>query len=155
MAVDTVITTCRQADQTVSDPSALRKVLPAAFVIAVYVLIGIFAYWPVYPGISQRLFSAEGDFTQSVWFLDWIPNALAHGLNPFFSNAIFVPTGVNLAQNQASPLLGLMTAPFAPVLSPVVRANVVMLLGMPLSATAAYVVLRKWKVWGPSAASVG
>ncbi len=155
MAVDTVITTRRQADQTVSDPSALRKVLPAAFVIAVYVLIGIFAYWPVYPGISQRLFSAEGDFTQSVWFLDWIPNALAHGLNPFFSNAIFVPTGVNLAQNQASPLLGLMTAPFAPVLSPVVRANVVMLLGMPLSATAAYVVLRKWKVWGPSAALGG
>ena len=78
-----------------------------------------------------------------------------HGLNPFFSNAMFVPTGVNLAQNTASPLLGLITAPFDLAFSPVVSANLLMLLAMPVSATAAFVVLRKWQVWEPAAAIGG
>ena len=131
------------------------RLLPSAVVIVVYLLIGFVAFWPVYPGISQHLFGVVADFAQSVWFLDWVPHALAHGLNPFFSNAMFVPTGVNLAQNTASPLLGLITAPFALVFSPVVRANLLMVLAMPVSATAAFVVLRKWQVWGPAAALGG
>ena len=97
--------------------------LPSAVVIVVYLLIGIVAFWPVYPGISRHLFGYAADFTQTVWFLDWVPHALAHGLNPFFSNAIYVPTGVNLAQNTSTPLLGLITAPFAPVFSPVVQSE--------------------------------
>ena len=151
-----VITAARPADEAAGQPSALRAVLPSAFVIVVYVLLGIVAFWPVFPGISQRLFSAEGDYAQSVWYLDWISHAIAHGLNPFFSSAIDVPTGVNLAQNTESPLLGLITAPFAPVLSPVVQGEpALMLLAMPASATAAFVVLRKWRVWRPGGSNRG
>src|ERR1039457_1013864 len=134
---------------------ALRRLAPSVIVIVGYLLIGMVAFWPVFPGISHRLFSVEADYAQSVWFLAWVPHALAHGLDPFFSNAIFVPTGANLAQNPASPLLGLVTAPFAMVLSPVVRANLLMVLGMPVSATAAFVVLRRWGVWRPAAALGG
>ncbi|MGH9080177.1 MAG: Ig-like domain-containing protein [Acidimicrobiales bacterium] len=123
-------------------------------VIVGYLLIGIAAFWPVYP-ISQRLFSGFGDYTLSLWFLDWVPHALTHGLNPFFSNAIFVPTGVNLAQNTESPLLGLITAPFALAFSPVLVSNVLMVLAMPVSASAAFVVLRRWHVWLPAAALGG
>jgi hypothetical protein len=155
VAVHEVITALQPADQPASEHSARRKVLASVVVIVVYLLIGIVAFWPVYPGISQRLFAANSDFTQSVWFLDWVPHALAHGLNPFFSNAIYVPTGVNLAQNTESPLLGLITAPLALVLNPVVRANLLIVLAMPVSATAAFVVLRRWKVWGPAAALGG
>ena len=133
-----------------------RPVHPSVVVIVGYLLIGIVAFWPVYPGIfSQRPLSYEQDFDLSVWFLGWVPHALGHGLNPFFSNAIYVPTGVNLAQNTESPLLGLITAPFALVLSPVVRTNLLMVLSMPVSATAAFVVLRKWDIWGPAAALGG
>ena len=156
MALEEIVTAPRPTNPGPREhDTALPRWLFSACVIVVYCLLGIVAFWPIYPGISQRLFSPEGDFTQSVWYLDWIPNAIAHGLNPFFSRAIFVPTGVNLAQNTASPLLGLFTAPFAPVLNLVVRANLLMLLGMPASATAAFVVLRKWKVWGPAAALGG
>ena len=52
-------------------------------------------------------------------------------------------------------MLGLITAPFAPIFSPVVRANLLLVLAMPISATAAFVVLRKWRVWGPAAALGG
>lgn len=132
--------------------------LPARFfagVIGVYLMLGALAYWPVLPGISGRLFGLNGDFTQSVWFISWVPHALAHGLNPFFSNAIYTPVGANLAQNTASPLLGLLTAPLALVLSPLVIGNLLLVLAMPVSATAAFVVLEKWGVWGPAAALGG
>ncbi len=132
-----------------------RKVQPVAFVAAFYLVLGVVAFWPVVPGISTNVFSAEGDFSQSVWFLAWVPHALAHGLNPFFSNALLVPNGVNLAENTASPLLGLITAPFASLFNPVVRANLLIVLGMPISAMAGFVVLRKWKVWAPAAAVGG
>jgi len=145
----------RPNDLAASAHSALRRALPSAVVITGYLLIGIAAFWPDYPGISHRLFGVDSDFAQSVWFLDWVPHALAHGLNPFFSNAIFVPSGANLTQSTSSPLLGLITAPFAQMLNPLVRANLLMVLGMPVSATAAFVVLRKWKVWVPAAAIGG
>lgn len=142
-------------DVTDPDQSMLHKVLPAAGVIVAYMVIGILAFWPLHPGTSQRLFGDHSDFPQSVWFLNWVPHALAHGLNPFFSNAIFVPTGVNLPANTSSPLLGLISTLFTPVLNAVGRANLLMVLAMPVSATAAFVILRKWKVWSPAAALGG
>lgn len=134
-------------------PSA-HRIVPSVAVVTVYLLIGIAAFWPV-SRILQRPFSHAGDYMLSVWFIAWVPHALSHLVNPFFSNAIFAPTGVNLAQNTASPLLGLVAAPLAPVLNPVARTNLLMVLSMPVSATAALVVLRKWKVWFPAAALGG
>ena len=109
----------------------------------------------MFPGISHRQFSIDGDFDLTVWFLGWMTHSITHGVNPFFSNAIFVPAGVNLAQNTEGPLLGLITAPLASVLGPIGQANLLMVLAMPASATAAFVVLRKWEVWIPAAAIGG
>ncbi len=130
-------------------------------VVVVYVLLGIIAFWPLLPWSSQRLFGPSQyllipqDADQITWFLAWIPYALGHGLDPFFSHSLFSPTGVNLGQNTAAPLLGLLTAPLAPFVGPIGRANFLMFLAMPVSATAAFVVLRLWKVWGPAAAIGG
>jgi hypothetical protein len=125
-------------------------------VVATYFLISIFGFWPVLSGISRQRFSYDvQDFTLAVWGVGWVPHALAHGLNPFFSESIFVPTGVNLAQNVAAPFLGLIAAPVTLAFGPLVAADVLMVLAMPLSATAAFVVLRKWQVWPPAAALGG
>ncbi len=142
-------------DPDPATPHTRRHLVFALAVIAGYVLIAIIAFWPVLPWSSHRLFGVAADSVLAMWFLAWVPHSLAHGLNPFFSQALFVPTGVNLAQNTEAPLLGLLTAPFAPFLSAVARANLLMVLAMPVSATAAFVVLRKWKVWGPAAAIGG
>ncbi len=90
-----------------------------------------------------------------MWYLAWLPHSLAAGINPFFSHAIFEPTGVNLAQNTEAPLLGLLTIPISPLMGPVARANLLMVLAMPISASSAFLVLRKWQVWGPGAALGG
>ena len=68
---------------------------------------------------------------------------------------MYVPKGVNLAQNTASPLLGLLTYPISLLASPLVSANLLLVLAMPVSATAGFYVLRHWNVWGPAAALGG
>jgi hypothetical protein len=128
--------------------------MPSVGIIVGYFLIGVIAYWPVFP-ISPFLYRYLGDFAQSVWFIAWVPHGLVDGLNPLFSNAMYLPDGVNLAANTASPLLGLIAAPFALVLGPVARTNLLILAAMPVSATAAFVVLRRWQVWAPAAALGG
>ncbi|MGH9079291.1 MAG: hypothetical protein ACRDYE_04270 [Acidimicrobiales bacterium] len=123
--------------------------------VTIYLVLGFVAYWPLLPSVSNRLFGQGADYVLSAWFIGWVPHAIAHGLNPFFTNSMFVPTGVNLAQNTESPLLGLIGAPLTEAFSPLVTTNVLMVLAMPVSATAAFVVLRKWKVWLPGAALGG
>lgn len=124
-------------------------------VIVCYLVIGAVAFWPLFPGMTHSLYGVDADYEQSIWFIAWIPHALAHGLNPFFSDFLFVPTGVNLAQNTSSPLLGLLTVPLVPLMGAVARTNLLMVVAMPLSATAAFIVLRKWQVWLPAAAIGG
>ena len=85
----------------------------------------------------------------------WEHYALLHGLNPFFSHAIFVPGGLNLGMNTATPLLGVVTTPLALFLRPVTILNLIAVAAMPISAISAFFVLRKWKVWLPAAAIGG
>ncbi len=155
MTATGTLTARRPAEPATPAPRAWRGLAFALAVIAGYVLIGVAAFWPVFSNRSQHLFGTGGDSILALWFLAWVPHSLANGLNPFFSHAIFVPTGVNLAQNTEAPFLGLITAPFALVFGPVARADLLMVLAMPTSATAAFVVLRKWQVWGPAAALGG
>ncbi len=143
----------RAVERRAVTPTRLR--FSSALVVVGYLLLGIAAYGPAYAGLSRRPFIVGPDFQQSVWFLAWIPHALAHGLNPFFSSALLAPSGVNLAQNTASPLLGLLTVPLSPFLDPMARANVLLVLAMPLSASSAFIVLRKWRVSLPAAALGG
>ena len=120
-----------------------------------YLTLGMIAYWSAIPDLAGRLAGSNADFAQSVWFIGWVPHALDNWLNPFFSGAMYVPTGVNLAQNTASPFLGFLTYPISLLASPLVSANLLMVLAMPVSATAAFLVLRHWNVWGPAAALGG
>ena len=77
--------------------------------------IAVLAYWPVMPFDASKLphllGAGAGDPAQMSWFLAWTPFALGHGLNPFFTNYIDYPLGVNLASNTSVPLLGLLAAP--------------------------------------------
>lgn len=133
----------------------LCRGLPAGLVVAAYLLIGLAAFWPALPALSSHIFGAEGDFVQAVWFIGWVPHALTHGLDPFWTNALNVPYGVNLAQNTAMPLVGLLLAPVTLAFGPLVVTNLLLLLAMPLSAASGFLVLRRWQVWRPAAAIGG
>lgn len=143
--------------ETTSGSLKRRRIAASLAVVCVYLLLGFAAFWPDIWHISSTIFSQAnlGDPELSLWELSWEHHALLHGLNPFFSNAMFVPGGLNLGMNTATPLLGFITTPLALFLGPVTILNLIAVTAMPISATAAFFVLRKWNVWLPAAAIGG
>lgn len=112
-----------------------------------YLAISVVTYWPMWPGDPNRLVGyscACGDPVQQSWFLGWVPWALLHGHNPLFTNWIDYPSGVNLGINTEMPLLGLLAAPITLTAGSVASFNFLIWLAFPLSAMAAFFVLRRW-----------
>jgi hypothetical protein len=143
--------------ETLSGSLRRRPIAGPLAVVCAYLVLGLTAFWQDLPHISGAIFSPAnlGDPEMSLWELAWVHHALEHGLNPFFSHAMFVPGGMNLGMNTATPLLGFVTTPLALFLGPVTILNLIAVLAMPISAAAAFFVLRKWNVWLPAAALGG
>jgi hypothetical protein len=119
----------------------------------VYAAFALVLNWPSWPGDPSRVrtdsFGVLGavDFDQQIWFLSWNAHALAHLLNPFYSSAMNYPFGIDIAQNTASPLLGMLTAPLTLLASPVASMNLLVWFAFPLSAASMFFVLRRFVAW--------
>lgn len=113
--------------------------------LVLYAVAAIVIFDPLTPWSGDFLSRAGiGDPAQMVWFLSYTPHAVVHGLNPFWSNLIDYPTGVNLADNTSVPLLGLIAWPITATLGPVSAFNLLLRLGIFLSATSLFFVLHRW-----------
>jgi len=124
---------------------------PVAAFLTYGVLAGL-AYWPVSPVSSTRIPGCGcHDPAQEVWFLAWPAYALAHAHSLFYTNWIEFPHGVDLATNTSMPLLGVLGIPITEWIGPVATYNLMLRLGIVLSAGAAFLVLRRWTSWTPAA----
>jgi len=77
-----------------------------------------------------------------VWCLAWWPHAIANHLNPFFSSAIWVPSGFNVVWSTSVPLQSIVAWPITWAWGPVASFNTFCLLLPPLSAWTAFVLCR-------------
>jgi len=77
------------------------------------------------------------------WCLRWWPYAIGHGINPFFSHLIRAPAGHSLAWVTAIPPIALLAAPLTLAAGPIVTFNLLVILGPPLGAWAAFVLCRR------------
>lgn len=119
-----------------------RRIALVALVL--YALCATRVYWPQWPLSSHSIVGcACGDEMQEVWFLQWTPWSLVHGLSPLFTNWMDYPRGVNLVANTTMPLLALVAAPVTWLAGAVASYNLLMWVSFPLSAFAAYWVLRR------------
>ncbi len=94
-----------------------------------------------------------GDPEQNQWFLAWVPYAIGHGIDPFVTHYVLYPSGVNLMWNTSELFPALVVSPITVLFGPTVAYNVVLLLGPPTAAVAAYAALRRWA--SPPSAAVG
>jgi hypothetical protein len=78
-----------------------------------------------------------------VWSLRWWPYAVAHGLNPLHTTLIGAPGGYDLAWVTSIPPLGLLGFPITELAGPVVTFNLLVVVAIPLSGWAAFVVCRR------------
>jgi hypothetical protein len=121
-----------------------------AICVVAYAALAVLAFLPASPFATHELPAAVpgspagADPFQMAWFLAWFPYAVTHGLNIFHTNLFDYPAGVNLADNTAVPLLGLLAWPITATLGPVASFNFLIRLAFALSGASMFLVLRRW-----------
>ena len=130
----------------------LRRYGPPALCALVYCVLAAFVYGVHPPATSATLPPcACGDIPEGVWSLAWPAYALAHGLNPLYTNWADWPYGVNLMNNTSTPLLGIVFAPFTLLFGALSTYSLLMRLALALSGISMCFVLRRWTKWWPAA----
>jgi hypothetical protein len=79
-----------------------------------------------------------------MWFLTWTPFALGHAHNPFLSDYVNVPQGINLLWNTSIPAIGVLLWPITVVWGPVLSDNLITAGALALSAFFAFLCLRRY-----------
>jgi hypothetical protein len=102
-------------------------------------------------GATTHTLCGCGDPALFLWFFQWPATALAHGQNPFFSSALFHPTGINLLAQTSVTGLSIPLAPVTWIWGPVASLNVASTITPALTAFTAFVVIRRWAPWTPAA----
>jgi hypothetical protein len=138
-------------------PSAPRHRLRELAVSgALYLALSVVVWWHVWTTHPSTVTTCGcGDSSLFTWFLAWPAHALAHGLDPFYSTAMFHPHGVNLLANTSEVGLGVALAPVTWLFGPVATLNVALTLSPVLSALAMFVLVRRWVAWAPAAFVAG
>jgi hypothetical protein len=77
-----------------------------------------------------------------IWFLNWWPWAIAHGLNPFISYYVWYPHGFNMTWATSVPLAPLLMWPLTWLYGAVVSYNVLSLVAPALSAWTGFLLAR-------------
>jgi hypothetical protein len=120
---------------------AVQGLAALAIYLAIWILTETFPLL-AHPGRPQLdLTSTDPNFY--VWSLRWWPYAVAHGLNPLYSKLIGAPAGYGLAWVTSIPPLGLLAFPVTELAGPVVTFNLLVVVALPLSGWAAFVLCRR------------
>lgn len=81
-----------------------------------------------------------------MWFFNWWRFSLSHGLNPFFTDLVWAPIGINLAWTTLVPLPAFASIPLQVALGEPATYNAIITLALPLAAFSAF--LLCWRVTG-------
>ncbi len=129
---------------------------PFVWAFALYLAISLAVWWRLLAhGFGAVIPAGSADPAQEVWLLAWLPHALGAGLNPFFTHAVFAPSGVNLLDNTSMDLLGLVLAPVTVTAGPVASLDVAVLLAPALSALGTFTLCRRYVTWSPASFAGG
>lgn len=129
-----------------------RSALSTGLAFAGYLALSVSLWWNVWSTHPTDVTTcACGDASLFIWFLEWPAYALAHGHNPFYSAALFHPSGINLLSNTSVLAVGILLAPVTWLFGPIATMNVASTLGPALSALAMFWLLRRFVSWTPAA----
>jgi hypothetical protein len=108
------------------------------FFVAAFLMIGL----PMLLEPGSQYAGQRPDPLIFIWSLAWWPHAIAHGLNPFVTHAVWAPDGVNLTWVTSAPGLALLFAPVTILLGPVAAFNAAAVSMPALGSWFAYLLCR-------------
>jgi hypothetical protein len=88
---------------------------------------------------------ACSDPAQQLWWLEWLPQALLHGHNPFYSDALFSRFGgISAMSNTSWMLPALALSPVTLLFGPIASSNLAALVAPVISGLAAYLLAARF-----------
>jgi hypothetical protein len=145
-----------QARHWVPDARRWRTAWPVLLVLACYFGLAFFAYLHAWMASAPSVVEPGGQDSQmNIWFIAWVPYALLHGHNPFFTVYGNYPFGVNLLTGTGEVLLGLLATPITLIFGPLVSYNALLTTALASSAFSGYILARRFTTWRPAAFVAG
>jgi hypothetical protein len=94
---------------------------------------------------SHTLTCACGDVAEQLWWFEWLPRALQHGHDPFFTTAMFARFGgVNGLTNTSWMLPAAVLSPVTLAFGPIASSNVANLLAPVVTGVACYALAARF-----------
>ena len=135
---------------------------PALWLVPLLYLAGAFAItWHLWadPASQAQVVPANGvsqDIDLFAWFMRYAANAVSHGHLPaLVTPLVNAPEGMNLMWNTSFLLPATLFAPLTLLIGPQATLTVLLTLGFAATATATFLVLRRWAASLPAAALGG
>jgi len=134
-----------------------RAINPAGqhlILLAAYLAAGVVATWPLATYVTGRHLPAVRDVAGYVWDLWWTAHQVVHLGNPWFTDHMAAPVGIQLGYTTTMPLVGLIMTPVTLAFGPAVSFSVVAIL---LPGLCCYVMYRAARLWlrAPGAIAAG
>jgi hypothetical protein len=110
---------------------------------AIYLAIAIVLLDRGFVGHTDSYIGRGTDPPQTMWFFNWWLYSLSHGLNPFVTDLVWAPLGINLAWTAIVPLLAWTSIPLQLTVGEPATYNIMVTLALPLAAFCAFLLCRR------------
>ena len=114
---------------------------PAVFFLYSLISIGYFGF-PTLAHIQTRYTGMGFDPLYFMWCLYWLPYALMHHLNFFFTKYMWAPQGINLSWANQIPALSFIFLPLTLLFGPIISNNLIAIISPVLSSFFAYILIK-------------
>ena len=127
-------------------------------VIAGYLALSVLMWWRVWVTghPTSTITCLCGDPSVEVWWLEWLPWAILHGHNPFFTNALYAGSGgVNGLASPTAMFPALIVSPVTLLFGPIAAFNVAATLAPVVSGWCMFLFARKFTRFVPAQVVAG
>src|SRR5215831_9711412 len=124
--------------------AAARPVVRHLALIVVYLAAGIAVTWPNASYLTGHRLPAVRDISGYVWYLWWTAHQIVHLGNPWFTDHMAAPVGIQLGFDTTMPLAGLIMAPVTLIFGPSAAFSVLTIV---LPGLLCYVMYRAARLW--------
>jgi hypothetical protein len=123
---------------------ASRRVLAHLLLVAAYIGAGVVVTWPVAAQLSAGQLVKVPDVSSYVWALWWVAHQVVHLSDPWFTQHMAAPVGIQLGFDTLMPLPGLIMTPVTLLFGPVATFSV---LTVAIPGLLCYVMYRAARLW--------